>query len=169
MSASVHRLPARPRSTRLQIVLAPIVLFVVAMLTALLWFAAIPTTARALATLGADDAVQATVLSCERGGPCAVSWPTAGTPERRVFDHPGMFALADGATVSVVERDGEVRRVGWPAVADGALLTFLALGFSGFTLGWLRRVLDTAPLIPEDSDSDDADAAGAAVGERDRH
>lgn len=169
MSASVDRPTTHPRSTRLQIVLAPTVLFVVAMLTALLWFTAIPTTARAVASLGADDVVQATVLSCEQRGPCAVSWPTAGTPERRVFDQPGMFALADGATVSMVERDGVVRRAGWSAVADGALLTFLALCFSGFTLGWFRRVLDTAPLMPDDSDADNVTDADSALDERGSH
>ena len=140
---------ARRASPRRDLV-APLMLFVVATLTALLWFRAVPATIGYLAGLGGDGVVSATVTACGSGtDSCIVELATApGQP--RTYDEPGLFAPSPGASVTVREKEGRIVQAGWPALADAALLVFLALCFSGFTSRWWRRVLESAPIMPDD-------------------
>ena len=84
-------------------------------------------------------------------GDCLVELP--GAPgQARAYDEPGLFAPSPGSTVTVTEKDGRIVQAGWPAVAEAALLGFLALCFTGFSMSWWRRVLDAAPIMPDDYD-----------------
>lgn len=131
---------------------ASLMLFVVATLTALLWFRAVPAAVTSVASLAGGHAVVATVTACESDtGPCTVTLPDA--PEQpRAFDEPGLFAPSQGSSVTVVEKDGRIVLAGLPAVAEAALLILLALCFTGFTLSWWRRVLESAPIMPDELD-----------------
>ncbi len=132
--------------------LAPVMLFVVATLTVLLWMRAVPAAIGSAGNLNAGDQFTATVSGCDAEGICTVAWDAADGRHERVFDEPGMFAPSPGFQVTVAERDGRIVQAGWPALAEGALLLFIAVSFTGFTLSWWRRVLDSAPLMPEDFD-----------------
>ncbi len=141
----VRRAPARRN------LVAPFMLFIVATLTALLWFRAVPTTFTAIASLSGDRAVTATVVTCDTGtAPCTVR--LGAHEEPRIYDEPGLFAASPGSTVTVMEKDGRIVQAGRPALAEAALLIFLALAFTGFTLSWWRRVLESAPIMPDDYD-----------------
>lgn len=146
------RAVAHRDGSRLQALLPPAVLFAATLLTVLLWIAAVSTTVHAVADLRAQDSATLVSRGCSEEGVCLVSWPTADAAATRTLDRPGLFAPEAGTTVVVVERNGALRQAGWAALADAALLTFLALCFSGFTLSWFRRVLNSTPLMPDDYD-----------------
>lgn len=139
---------------------APLMLFVVATLTALLWFRAVPAAFGSLAALGGDRVVAATVTDCGSGAnSCTVELANA-PGQLRAYDEPGLFAPSPGASITVWEREGRIVHAGWPALADAALLVFLAMCFSGFTLSWWRRVLEQAPIMPDGYGEIDEDDIG---------
>lgn len=140
----VRRPPSRLRFV------APAMLFVAATLATLLWLRAVPAVFGSIGGLLGGDEIVATVVACDppRGG-CQVS-PVTSPGQVRTYDEPGLFAPAPGSVVTVVERDGRLVQAGYPALAEAALLAFLAVCFTGFTLSWLRRVLDAAPIMPDD-------------------
>lgn len=153
MPVRPSRVVPEPRSHRWGSVLPPVMLFVTVVLAALLWFRAVPMSVGALAGLGEGDSVEVTATGCDGTGVCTVAWPAGpengGTVER-TLDAPGLFAPENGSRILVTDNDGRLERAGWAPVGDAALMTALALGLSGLALGWFRRVLNSAPIMPDD-------------------
>ncbi|MBO3160004.1 hypothetical protein GZ178_11015 [Dermatophilus congolensis] len=146
MSVSRLRLARRSLGARVSRVLPVAMLFVVSLLTALLWMRAVVVSWSAVSWLSANDVVTARSVGCV-DGVCRAQWPGG---QIRVIHDPGLFAPQQGNELSVVERGGVLHVAGWSAVSDAVLLVFLAVCFTGFMVSWMRRVLESAPIVDED-------------------
>ncbi|MBO3143994.1 hypothetical protein [Dermatophilus congolensis] len=140
------RLARRSLGARVSRVLPVAMLFVVSLLTALLWMRAVVVSWSAVSWLSANDVVTARSVGCV-DGVCRAQWPGG---QIRVIHDPGLFAPQQGNELSVVERGGVLHVAGWSAVSDAVLLVFLAVCFTGFMVSWMRRVLESAPIVDED-------------------
>lgn len=150
MPVSSSRVGPASRNRRWINALATVMLLVTVTLTALLWFRAVPMTVSAVETLTSQDVVEVTATGCDNRGTCTVRWPQGEETPERTLDAPGLFAPENGSQIKVIDNEGQLERAGWARFADAGLMAFLALGLTGLSLNWFRRVLNTAPIMPDD-------------------
>ncbi len=136
-----------------------VALVIAATVAILLWQFALRVTGYAAGVVGRDT-VTATVVECDRSfgvhGPCVVKFvDDEGHSRRADLSNPGLFALSSGDQVPVVAQDdGTAGLGGWQPLFDTGLLLLLAGAFTGYAIGWWRRVLEhgTAPYDGGDPD-----------------
>lgn len=139
-----HSSPARLVGT---LTFKVIALVVAATVAILLWQFALRVVGYASAHAWPRETTAAVVAECDRtlgiDGACLVDFTDAGGQERRAeLTNPGLFAMSPGDEVPVVVSDGTVGLGGWQPIIDAGLLLTLSLAFTGYAIGWWRRVLE---------------------------
>lgn len=134
-----------------------VALVVASSVAILLWQFTLRVIGYAAGQLGRDTQT-ATVVACARtlgvDGPCVVSY--GSPPQQGHLTSPGLFAMSPGDLVPIVTRgDGTVGLGGWQPIFDASLLLVLAVIFTGYAIGWWRRVLEhTSPTYDGGEPSD---------------
>lgn len=124
-----------------------IALVIAATVAILLWQFALRFVGYALGHAWPRETTSAVVAECDRtlgiDGACLVDFTDpAGRPNRAELTNPGLFAMSPGERVPVVVGDGTVGLGGWQPIVDSGVLLTLSLAFTGYAIGWWRRVLE---------------------------
>lgn len=140
-SSAEHRRRRARRHARLD----ALAVAVLAALTVLLWLVAVPAVHHALTRVAAADSVTAQVVECPQervlAPPCQVSFVQQGTTVTRDLTQGTLFGPEPGEWIDVhAPDDGTVTIGGWRAFAEPALLLFLAVAHTSFTLRRWTRV-----------------------------